>query len=288
VIGRLAHRRNIEVTLEASGSRGLTATVMLPTDLVTEAPTDEDTDAANPDWEHRANVAVASPRVHAAVPGAPPLIEIAEAPAPITTPDAAPAPAPTQAPAVAEPVGAAAADAPEGVVRRVRGAQLPDLGPAASGGPELASTDAGAVRGRLSSLQAGVRAGREVEVTEAAADLGKPADDSVEEAAPAQDDAVPVRVRGAALPSLGLMDDHPDSHLSPPEANRWKLRSLQLDVDAARRSEQGREAPAREMATSGEAPSSTSGTAPSNRTTPSTGTAPSNGTPTTGSIAEES
>jgi len=305
VVGRLAHRRKIEVTLEASGSRGLTATVLLPTELVTEAPTDEGTDAAAATWEHRANVALTSPRVPSAVASAPPLVEIAEAQAPAPAAAATSTAVADPARAITEPVAAAVH---EGVVRRVRGAQLPDLGPAASAGPELASMDAGAVRGRLSSLQAGVRAGREVEVTESAADLDQPTPAQSEIAAaaeavsrasaregaaadeapldgqsstetpgadPVEGAAVPVRVRGAALPGLGLMDDQPDSHLSPPDANRWKLRSLQLDVDAARRSEQGRQAASPEAAPRDESLS------PNGATT-------SRGSTTTGSTAEES
>jgi len=303
VVGRLAHRRNIEVTLEASGSRGLTATVLLPTELVTEAPTDEGTDAATA-WEHRANVALTSPRVPSAVASAPPLVEIAEAPAP--APAATATAVADPAPAITEP---AAAAVHEGVVRRVRGAQLPDLGPAASAGPELASMDAGAVRGRLSSLQAGVRAGRGVGGSEAAADLHQPTPAPSEIAAaaeaahrasareaaaaneapleaqgsteapgadPVEGPAVPVRVRGAALPGLGLMDDQPDTHLAPPDANRWKLRSLQLDVDAARRSEQGREA------------ASPAAAGPHDESLLPNGATTSKGSTTTGSIAEES
>ena len=141
----------------------------------------------------------------------------------------------------------------------------------------LASLDATDVRGRLSSFQAGVRAGREVAPAELAprgassadSTRTKPADETlgaqasqpheeetaesagsvetvqkaVPETAQKRDEnadtsalAVPVRVRGAQLPDLGLIENSPDTYLSPSaEANRWKLRSFQLDVDAARR-----------------------------------------------------
>ena len=48
----------------------------------------------------------------------------------------------------------------DGIPRRVRGAQLPDLGPAVDDGPAFAPPDPELVRGRLSALISGVEHGR--------------------------------------------------------------------------------------------------------------------------------
>ena len=166
VVGRLAARRGIEVTLEASGGRGVTANVVLPRELIAEMPpapaapieppvaVDQAPSRPMPSAApvltappiHRAPAHAVAPVHMAPVPSTPPVLG-----APAIPPAPQPAPRP-----------AAQAQAP---VRRVPGAQLPDLGPAVQDGPELGTLDASHVRGRLSALQAGVRAGRQADLT---------------------------------------------------------------------------------------------------------------------------
>ncbi|HEY6793683.1 MAG TPA: ATP-binding protein [Kineosporiaceae bacterium] len=437
VVGRLAARRRIEVVLEASGGRGVTANVVLPRELLAEMPLPDDVPAVPETAAELVRAAEQTPQparesyrqagrtagyeparhsapVHAArdvasghergtrreiliardaVPSrdvVPPREvsarrELANQRERTTRPEAPRDANPSRgADGHGAPPREPGADggAPS-VVRRVPGAQLPDLGPQADDIPALATIDAGDVRGRLSSLQAGVRAGREAgplpvepvdepapvderapvdepaDVDEPApvderAPVDEPADvdelreagidgaeevaaekvsqrtgdaetaeaevvdadpveavavdteaaeargghaadvDGPEEVAQIQapadpsevlepretavavrpvptpdadarpDDGpgdgpdgsgkpgavvepdadeevvaapvVPVRVPGAQLPDLGLLDNDPDIYLAPPSiASRWALRSFQLDVDAARR-----------------------------------------------------
>ena len=181
VVGRLAHRRGVSVVLEPSAGRGITATAVLPPAVLAD-PGD-----AGPGRE--------PPR--AAAPPARPTGLPVRVPAPASAPAPAPAPAlQRRVPSVprtiepfaavddaAVPVAAAArraggaggpagrlddlfAPAPrpavddDGIPRRVRGAQLPDLGPGHDGGPAFAAPDPEQVRGRLSALISGVEHGR--------------------------------------------------------------------------------------------------------------------------------
>jgi signal transduction histidine kinase len=259
VVGRLAARRGIEVTLEASGGRGVTANVVLPRDVLTEMPAraqDQPSSAPAP-APARAPAPVRAPAPAPAVQvmrgrGGGPARRAMTPPSALVAPPPAP-------PAMVAPVTVLARPEPRdrdphgpgpdlaAPVRRVPGAQLPDLGPQPTEGPELAMVDAADVRGRLSSLAAGVRAGREAgkTVEQAVGPGAEPATAQQELAAEKRErelrpspPAVPVRVPGAQLPELGMMDDGPDTYLAPPSTtSRWALRDFQLDVDAARRSD---------------------------------------------------
>jgi signal transduction histidine kinase len=135
VVGCLAARHGITVTL-AHGD-GIVATVSVPERLL--VPLSE---LPAPRRPVSALVAAAAFRPSSGE----------EKPPPLLAGDAR----------VREPKPAAVA-APEfvrpGVPRRVRGAQLPDLGPDRKDGPHVAP-DAGRVQGRLHSLQAGMSAAR--------------------------------------------------------------------------------------------------------------------------------
>ncbi len=139
VVGRLAARHGITVTLAAGGGGGIVATVLVPERLLVPM-----SDLPAPRRPVSALVAAAAFRPALASGGDDPLPPLGD--------DAR----------VREPEPAAVA-APEfvrpGVPRRVRGAQLPDLGPERKDGPHVAP-DAGRVRGRLHSMQAGMSAAR--------------------------------------------------------------------------------------------------------------------------------
>ncbi len=235
VVGRLASRRGIEVTLEPTAGRGTTANVILPHSVLAELPAES---------MGGTDVAGQEPHTDAIAPSSPD-----QGSEPVARREVDPAPTQETSPAATAVDDRSAEPAPEpvmvaGVPQRVRGAQLPDLGPVDSG-PAPATVDAADVRGQLSSLQAGVQAGRQVDVADPRETEGdKPvadepvADQTVADQTVADEtvDGVPVRVRGANLSELGLADDDPDAILAPSgDANRWKLRSFQLDVDAARR-----------------------------------------------------
>ena len=134
VVGRLAARHGITVTLAAGDGGGIVATVSVPERLL--VPT---SDLPAPRRPVSALVAAAAFRPALASGGENPLSPLAD--------DAR----------VREPEPVAVA-APEfvrpGVPRRIRGAQLPDLGPDRKDGPHVAP-DAGRVRGRLHAMQAG-------------------------------------------------------------------------------------------------------------------------------------
>ena len=139
VVGRLAARHGITVTLAAGNGGGIVATVSVPGRLLVPM-----SDLPAPRRPVSALVAAAAFRPALASDGENP-------PAPLAD-DAR----------VREPEPAAVA-APEfvrpGVPRRVRGAQLPDLGPDRKDGPHVVP-DAGRVRGRLHAMQAGMSAAR--------------------------------------------------------------------------------------------------------------------------------
>jgi signal transduction histidine kinase len=141
VVGRLAARHGIAVTLDHGGDDrgddGLVATVLLPQRLLVAL-----SNLPAPRRPVSALVAAAAFR--------PPLAGASE---------------PVDAPGAHQPNGPRvdAAAEPElvrpGVPRRIRGAQLPDLGPDRTDGPHV-TPDAGRVHGRLNALQAGLSAAR--------------------------------------------------------------------------------------------------------------------------------
>jgi signal transduction histidine kinase len=337
VVGRLAARRGIEVTLEASGGRGVTANVVLPRELLTELAPERPQEPAEQRAPEQVVPRVPEPNqqtnrqqnhqlshqlshqqgrdVYRPPASQQPVQAGRQTPVQAAMLQAAIEHAAAEhtpmrpAPVPAAPVGPVGSAGPVGrhesrpesgpapVVRRVPGAQLPDLGPYEDSSPALGSIDAVDVRGRLSSLQAGVRAGREAgiavpvepvhqpeqpaeqaeqperqvtegwvvvdppvtehladteaetverevaEVDRAEVDRAEVDEAEVDEAevaaeVPVDVPATPVRVPGAQLPDLGLIDNAPDTYLAPPSmASRWALRSFQLDVDAARRVE---------------------------------------------------
>jgi hypothetical protein len=139
VVGRLAARHGITVTLAAGDGGGITATVSVPERLL--VPT---SDLPAPRRPVSALVAAAAFR--------PAPASGAENPLPPLADDARvrkPEPVAVAAPEFVRP----------GVPRRIRGAQLPDLGPDRKDGPHVAP-DAGRVRGRLHAMQAGMSAAR--------------------------------------------------------------------------------------------------------------------------------
>ena len=72
-----------------------------------------------------------------------------------------------------------------GVPRRVRGAQLPDLGPDRKDGPHV-TPDAGRVHGRLQALQSGLSAARTNNIPPIPQPLPGPDSARVEPAGPAR------------------------------------------------------------------------------------------------------
>jgi signal transduction histidine kinase len=145
VVGRLAARHGISVILERGGDDhggdGMVAAVTLPPRLLMPL-----SDLPAPRRPVSALVAAAAFRPP--LPGA-------------TEPDDDPAARKPDGPRAETPVDSPAE--PElvrpGVPRRIRGAQLPDLGPERTDGPQV-TPDAGRVHGRLHALQAGLSAAR--------------------------------------------------------------------------------------------------------------------------------
>jgi signal transduction histidine kinase len=138
VVGRLAARHGIGVSLAHGRNGGLDVAVTLPERLLVPL-----TDLPAPRRPVSALVAAAAFR--------PPL---ASAPKPLPGDDS---PAEPHRPRV--PANVVEDEVRPGVPRRVRGAQLPDLGPERKDGPHV-TPDAGRVHGRLHALQAGLSAAR--------------------------------------------------------------------------------------------------------------------------------
>jgi signal transduction histidine kinase len=153
VVGRLAARHGITVTLERGGSEGVIATVALPGRLLVPL-----SDLPAPRRPVSALVAAAAFR--------PPLASDAEPP-PVVVERARQRKKKKPDPASAELVR-------PGVPRRVRGAQLPDLGPDRKDGPHV-TPDAGRVHGRLNALQAGLSAARTDNIPPLPQELPEPA-----------------------------------------------------------------------------------------------------------------
>jgi signal transduction histidine kinase len=138
VVGRLAARHGITVTLESRPGGGVIATVTIPDRLLVPL-----SDLPAPRRPVSALVAAAAFRPPLASGGDAHDVRVVER----NRPKAEPA-------AVAEPELVR-----PGVPRRVRGAQLPDLGPDRKDGPHV-TPDAGRVHGRLHALQSGLAAAR--------------------------------------------------------------------------------------------------------------------------------
>lgn len=148
VVGRLAVRHGITVTLAHGDGGGLHATVTLPARLLVPL-----SDLPAPRRPVSALVAAAAFR---------PPLAAAEEPSPAGG-DAAAELVRPRGPATRGATADVKAGAVEmvrpGVPRRVRGAQLPDLGPERPDGPHI-TPDPGRVHGRLNALQAGLSAAR--------------------------------------------------------------------------------------------------------------------------------
>ena len=140
VVGRLAARHGITVALESRPGGGVIATVTIPDRLLVPLA-----DLPAPRRPVSALVAAAAFRPPPASGGDDHETRVTERDRPRAEPAAAVA-APEQ---LVRP----------GVPRRVRGAQLPDLGPDRKDGPHV-TPDAGRVHGRLHALQSGLSAAR--------------------------------------------------------------------------------------------------------------------------------
>jgi signal transduction histidine kinase len=228
VVGRLARRRNIEVTLEPSAGRGITASILLPESTLGlgPAPTGSvDAPASAPAGASRSlpalgtRRAVAGPRVAGApaafsrtraVPGLPttpgpagPVL-----PAPVSPRSAPTRPTPVPAvllPPAEDPVGPAPT--------------LPSSIPPSSG--------VFAARGASDGYAGSGDSAQVIDLTREGAPVSQ------------VPQAIPRRVRGAQLPDLGPAAEpviaRPDDGPGAAESLRWQLRSFQLDVQAARR-----------------------------------------------------
>ncbi len=202
VVGCLRARRDISVVLEPSAGRGITATVVLPPGLLAVAEpvgvgSSTEALAAAPwsgTWSEASarrgagagavvvgQVAVeprpatlmpvgANAPVHRGIETRPTGLPLPAALAPtgFGPRGSLPSPATLFTPPPAQPVQ----EQPRGaetvrgtdIPRRVRGAQLPDLGPGADPGPAFAAPDPEQVRGRLSALINGVENGRACDI----------------------------------------------------------------------------------------------------------------------------
>ena len=145
IVGRLAARHGISVALARGEAGGVVTTVTVPGSALVPL-------ADLPAPRRPVSALVASAAFLPPRPSPRPVPKLAR--------DTAPAPRPAR-PASTEPASPepAAAFVRPGVPRRVRGAQLPDLGPARDDDPRVAP-EAGRVRGRLDALQAGLSAAR--------------------------------------------------------------------------------------------------------------------------------
>jgi hypothetical protein len=248
VVGRLAARRGIQVHLEPSAGRGLTANVLLPAEILSplaETSTGSTngtigSSEADRELDQIGQLAqvelepLPEPVVPVAGPVAPTQLPTPVAPAARRPELVASGSMPTVEPPAdhshTEPQPSAA-PAPAPVPTRVRGAQLPDLGPDSRTVVDLTgfeqrpgiaqSPPTGPIRQILATATQG----------DGSTAQGPPRG-PFEPARP----AVPTRVRGAQLGDLGLIEGDSSVSIDPsPDSTRWKLRSFQLDVAAARR-----------------------------------------------------
>jgi signal transduction histidine kinase len=227
VVGRIAARRGIFVRLLPSVQTGITAQVLVPMTLLSDAVASPEGPAPIPVPEPTKALAAEpapapapAPAVPTAAPTAAPSLP---SPRPSALPDRQPAAAQPTQPA-AQPLVSASADLPG---RRVPGAQLDGLGDTVPEAPR-APRDATEVRSQFSAMQSGIAAARR-EFTPQPLPY-EPAQ-TVAESSP-----VPVRrVRGAQLAELGD-DIIPDAPLPArdPAAIRGQLSGLQAATTRAR------------------------------------------------------
>jgi signal transduction histidine kinase len=252
VVGRLARRRGIQVHLEPSAGRGITATILLPAGLLGSGDDAGGLPVGAP---------LAEPTSPSAGgrPGGTPDDEPASVGAGTSNGDAVldltrfdadrdalvPAGVPLQWPGEGDPaasggtpvVAPSAASAPSGGL---------DLGSRLVEPPPSGPIDP------LPVMPIGLHPGPAMPLpTRPARPLPtRPANGS-RAPAPAgtvTGSAIPRRVRGAQLPDLGPTDEptiaRPEEGPGAPESLRWQLRSFQLDVQAARRTIAGEDQPA--------------------------------------------
>jgi signal transduction histidine kinase len=164
VVGRLANRHGVEVSLAESATAGIAARIVLPAKII----------------DGLAPVAELMPSYS----------ETLSAPMPQFAPElvAVPnfdtqQPAPLAAPMVVEQSNVR--ELRRGLSKRVRGAQMPDVGPAAEAELPLDDADErpASVMASLSNLQAGVQRGREHDVDGDAAEVVQAVSDEVSEPA---------------------------------------------------------------------------------------------------------
>lgn len=175
IVGRLAARRGITVVLRQGETRGIVAEVTLPASVLAPRAAAESTKAAPVARPAKARPAPAAQTPEPIADPAPTTQEPELAEAPLSLPvrpgrsDVEPVPAAVTAAVAAEPTSAApaaAAPAPaaSGPKRRVRGANLPDLGGAQA--PDVGVRDAKSVGRQLSGLQSSVTRARNTAATE--------------------------------------------------------------------------------------------------------------------------
>jgi methyl-accepting chemotaxis protein len=209
VVGRLARRRSVGVALEPSAGRGITASILLPSSVLSAA-----TGAGSP---------ASSPGSSETAPGS---ASVASDPVPVTVPE------PTSS-------EQSRSEQPRPTLPAALGA-AGRLG-AADEKLTIDLTDSCGARGR-DPLAAGT-----VPVQWFDHRTGRPDGDDRDRdrggggggGGAAIIPAVPRRVRGAQLPDLGPAAEptiaRPDEGPGAAESLRWQLRSFQLDVQAARR-----------------------------------------------------
>jgi len=245
VVGRLARRRGIEVTLEPSAGRGITASILLPTlvlasDAERQVPRPgRPADAGQPDSQAFGQQPAAATWPQPASPGQPaPSLQAPSQPgSPVRTADPVPAALSTVPPQSSQPTPSQPAPFQPAPFQPAPFQPAPfqsaPLQPASSAQrstlPEPVPTAATVID--LTAAQGWVEAPTGSPVAPVPA--RGPA------AVPGTNGAVPRRVRGAQLPDLGPAAEPVIAQVerppAAPESLRWQLRSFQLDVEAARR-----------------------------------------------------
>ena len=238
VVGKLAARRGIEVTLEASGGRGVTANVLLPSDLlvsgVKAVPLPQVTSGEGP-WDVTVGQGQALPVLTA------PTGSMAQ----VTFEPKNGAEHPISATAMATAVTDDALTSPTSsrgynhdqsfsdVPARIQGAQLPGSEAALGIGAPYGSH-------ALTPLK-GYETDDRPSAYQTDASIDRDHDKFWSEDAPTNDDPslqepiVGARVPGARLAQLGLLEGKTDIvPETPTDSNRWRLRNFQLNVSAAR------------------------------------------------------
>ncbi|MEP6660622.1 MAG: ATP-binding protein [Acidimicrobiales bacterium] len=204
VVGRLASRHEISITLDESPAGGVAAKVVVPYELLEGAPLRTSPEPADDAvWSQEPIEHLAT-----ALPGAPEferelrLLVGDEAGAAAL---ASPPPAPSVTPDPHMPLMASVTTLPTGLHRRVRGAHLPDTGPPPSPDDVLPPPDPNAVRLRLARLADGVQRAHvgDAPPPPPSADELAAAGQPHLTAEPASPAGLTRRVRGANLPDTG-------------------------------------------------------------------------------------